>query len=71
MTEPPDISPLPGAFTIDEQIEAKLAEFDAIPLEVRRTAAIITVIVHTLPPSAVLSALGYVHLLACNERAEV
>ena len=41
MTEAPITSPLPGAAALDEAIEARLAEFDAVPFEVRRTAWIL------------------------------
>ena len=68
MTEAPITSPLPGAAALDEAIEARLAEFDAVPFEVRRTAAILAALVQTLTPSAVLAVLGYAHLMARGDR---
>ena len=67
MTEPR--SPLPGAAALDEGIERRLAEFDAVPFEVRRTAAIIAALVQNLTPSAVLAVLGYAHLMARGDRS--
>jgi hypothetical protein len=60
--------PLPGAGAIDEVIEAHLAQFDAVPFEVRRTAWILAALVQKLTPSAVLSVLGYAHLMERGER---
>ena len=62
MTEPR--SPLPGAGALDEAIEAHLAEFDAIPPAVRRTAWILAALVQTLTPAGVLQVLGFTHLVA-------
>ena len=58
----------PVAYWHVSDIEAKLAEFDAIPFEVRKTAWIIAELVQTLSPSAVLAVLGYTHLMARGDR---
>jgi hypothetical protein len=68
MTEPPFSSPLPGAGAIDEAIEAHLAQWDSVSPEVRKTAWVIAALVQRLTPSAVLSVLGYAHLMARGER---
>ena len=60
----PPRSPLPGAALLDEAIEAHLAAFDAVPLEVRRTALILAELVQRLTPAGVLQVLGFAHLVA-------
>ena len=50
------------------RFEARPADFDAVPFEVRRTAAILAALVMQLTPSAVLAVLGYAHLMARGDR---
>jgi hypothetical protein len=57
-------SPLPGAGALDEAIELHLAEFDAIPPEVRRAAWTVAAIVQTLSAAAALRVLGFAHRVA-------
>jgi hypothetical protein len=64
VTGPTDGSPLPGAAALDAQIEAHLAEFDAVPFEVRRTTWILAALVQKLTPAGVLQVLGFAHLVA-------
>jgi hypothetical protein len=61
-------SPLPGATALDEAIERRLAEFDAVPFEVRRTAWILAALVQRLTPAGVLQVLGFAHLVARDQR---
>jgi hypothetical protein len=60
----PPVSPLPGAGALDEAIERHLAQFDAVPPEVRRTAWILAELVQRLTPAGVLQVLGFAHLVA-------
>ena len=60
----PPLSPLPGAGALDEAIERHLAEFDAVPVEVRRIAWILAGLVQKLTPAGVLQVLGFAHLVA-------
>ena len=58
-------------FSVRDQVSeaSRDAAFDAIPLEVRRTAAIIAALVQKLTPSAVLAVLGYAHLMDRGDRS--
>jgi hypothetical protein len=60
-------SPLPGALELDEAIERRLAEFDAVPFDVRRTAWILAALVQKLTPAGVLQVLGFAHLVARDD----